>query len=78
MLDPWKGTALRNAQEHPGEEWPPNMGHKFAVKTMDTCYYADEVKLDEMTGYPAWVVQAPGYKLHCTRVENAVIYEYEF
>jgi len=24
------------------------------------------------------VVQAPGYKLHCTRVENAVIYEYEF
>ena len=77
MTDPWKNTALRNAQEHPGEEWPPNLGHKYAVRTMDTCFYADEVRLNEMTHYPEWKVNCPGYRLSCKRIENAVIYEYD-
>lgn len=75
--DPWKGTALRNAQEHPGEEWPINMGHRHAVRTLDTTFYADEVTYDPLTGYPSWHVTCPGYKLRCKRLENAVIYEYE-
>jgi hypothetical protein len=77
MIDPWKGTALRNAQEHPGEEWPPNDGHRFCVRTLDTTYYADAVSYDPLTGYPIWSVSHPGYCLKCQRLENAVIYEYE-
>jgi len=77
MIDPWSGTALRNEFEHPGEEWPPNDGHRFCVRTMETIFYADEVSLDPLTGYPSWKVQRPGYTLKCARIENAVIYEYE-
>jgi hypothetical protein len=60
-----------------GEEWPPNMGHRYAIKTLDTNYYADEIKIIEMTGYPEWWVSGPGYRLHCTRIEGAVLYDYE-
>ena len=75
--DPWKNTALRNSYDHPGMEWPPNDGHKHSLRTMDREYYADEIEIDKMTGYPIWHLTCPGYKLHGRRLENAVIYEYE-
>lgn len=77
MSDPWKGSALRAACEHPGGEWPPNKGHRFCVRTMDTSYYADEVRQNEMTGDPEWVYRGEGYTLVCKRIENAVIYDYQ-
>ena len=70
--DPWQGTALRNAMQ----EEPVNAGHRFEVATLDTNYYADEVVIDPMTGYPAWWVDCREYQLMGTRHENAVVKDY--
>ena len=70
--DPWKGTALRNAMQ----EEPVNAGHRFEVATLDTNYYADEVRIDPLTGYPAWWVDCGEYRLSGTRYENAVVKDY--
>ena len=69
---------LRSAYEaFWGREWPPNMGHKYAVRTLDTTFYADRVEVNPLTGYPEWWVSCPGYNLHCIRGEVHVTYEYE-
>ncbi len=76
MSDPWKNTALRAACDHRENE-PVNAGHRYQVRTLDTSYYADDVRLEPMTGYPEWVFRDPEYTLVCKRIENAVIYDYE-
>jgi hypothetical protein len=60
--DPWQGSALRKADQ----DEPVNAGHRFAVTTQNTSYYADEVVIDPMTGYPAWRVanDVPHGRIH--------------
>ena len=70
--DPWQGSALRKADQ----DEPVNAGHRFAVTTQNTNYYADEVRIDPMTGYPAWWVDCGDYQLMGTRYENAVVKDY--
>lgn len=72
MIDPWKGTALRAAEK----DEPVNAGHRFEVATLDTNYYADEVVIDPLTGYPTWWVDCGDYQLMGTRHENAVVKDY--
>lgn len=68
VSDPWQGTALRNAMQ----DEPVNAGHRFEVATLDTNYYADEVVIDPMTGYPAWRVanDVPHGKIRYCRPSN--------
>ena len=70
--DPWEGTALRAAEK----EEPVNAGHRFEVATLDANYYADEVRIDPMNGYPVWWVDCGDYQLMGTRYENSVVKDY--
>jgi hypothetical protein len=69
---------LKSAYEaFQGREYPTNRNHRYCVLTMDTQFYADEVRLDPLTCYPEWLFTGPGYTLVCKRIENAVIYDYQ-
>lgn len=69
---------LRSAYEaFQGREYPVNDGHRFCVKTLDTSYYADDVRCNPMTGDPEWVYRGNVHTLVCKRIDNAVIYDYK-
>lgn len=55
---------------------PVNAGHRFEVATLDANYYADEVRIDPMNGYPVWWVDCGDYQLMGTRYENSVVKDY--